>query len=541
VFTARKLASTEIRETFLRFFEERGHLRIRGASLLPKNDPTLLYINSGMAPLKRYFTGEERPPHPDLCNIQPCIRTKDIDDVGDRHHLTFFEMLGSWSINHYFKQHAVELAYELLVERFGFPAERLYATVYGGDPDLNLPPDDESVAAWERVGLARNHIVVLGEDNFWGPAGDTGPCGPCTEVFFDTGDEHGPPYREGGHFDTKARYIEIWNAGVFMEYDKHAEGVYAKLPFRSVDTGSGLERMSMVLNALESVYETDLVEPLMQYIADQLPNPSVSLATRRRIADHMRASAFILAEGVIPSNEGRGYIPRRLIRKCSALVFREGAAFDYRGLIDLVIERFGGLYARLKEKRRQIHEAFANERTDFEQVIDRGLRRLDALSEKRPFLVSGKDAFALFSTFGMPYDLIRDFVADREGKIDEAGYLQEFRTHQEVSRVSRKAADVASAELAELYQTLSAQIPVVEFVGYETLTSAARILAMVDTRSSGPRRLREATHGEEIEVILDRTPAYAKAGGQVGAPVLSWAGTAGPKSSTRITAARSWS
>ena len=266
----RTLTSRQIREIFLEFFERKGHLRIAGASLLPRNDPTLLYINSGMAPLKPYFTGEATPPHPDLCNVQPCIRTIDIDDVGDRHHLTLFEMLGSWSINHYWKPTAIELAFDLLVNGFGFPADRLYASVYGGDPSLNLAPDEISIAAWEQVGLARDHIVILGEDNFWGPAGETGPCGPCTEVFFDTGELFGPAYTPGGGFDTKRRYIEIWNAGVFMEYDRRADGTFGLLPFRSVDTGSGLERMAMVLGGAESVYETDVFHPLIEHITAQL-------------------------------------------------------------------------------------------------------------------------------------------------------------------------------------------------------------------------------------------------------------------------------
>src|SRR5690242_19166094 len=213
------ITTREIRDIFIRFFEDKGHLRIPASSLIPLDDPTLLFINSGMAPLKKYFTGEARPPQSDLCNVQPCIRTIDIEDVGDRQHLTFFEMLGSWSINNYFKQRAIELAYELLVEHFGFPREKLYATVYRGNLAENIPPDEESARAWEEVGLKRDHIVFLGEDNFWGPAGETGPCGPCTEVFFDTGDAYGQPYRDGGLFDTN-RYIEIWNAGVFMEFDK---------------------------------------------------------------------------------------------------------------------------------------------------------------------------------------------------------------------------------------------------------------------------------------------------------------------------------
>ena len=211
-----KITSKEIREIFLNFFVNKKHLKIPCSSIIPTNDPTLLFINSGMAPLKKYFTGEAQPPNSDLCNIQPCIRTIDIEEVGDRHHLTSFEMLGSWSINNYFKEKAIALAFELLVEGFKIPKEKLYVTVFEGCEKLNLSPDYESARAWEKLGIPKSHIVFQPfEDNFWGPAGETGPCGPCTEVFYDTGDEHGEAYVEGGYFDTKNRYIEIWNRGFY--------------------------------------------------------------------------------------------------------------------------------------------------------------------------------------------------------------------------------------------------------------------------------------------------------------------------------------
>ena len=395
----KNITTREIRDIFLRFFEEKKHLLIPGSSLIPVNDPTLLFINAGMAPLKKYFTGEEVPPQPDLCDVQPCIRTIDIEDVGDRYHLTFFEMLGSWSINHYFKQRAIELAYELLVEHFGFPKDKLYATVYQGNPAQNIPPDDESARAWEQVGLPSNHIIFLGEDNFWGPAGDTGPCGPCTEVFFDTGDEYGQAYVEGGQFDTN-RYIEIWNAGVFMEFNKQADGSLTPLQFHSVDTGSGLERMAFVMNGCESIYDIDTLHPLLQQVQDQLAgSEGISIPVPRILTDHIRAATFILSEGVVPSNEGRGYIPRRLIRKCLALTYRtEKPQFDFESIIASVIREYGDLYPKLQKNHLQIVEAFLEERQDFERVIGRGMKRLKQLSENPPFTISGHDAFILFST-----------------------------------------------------------------------------------------------------------------------------------------------
>ena len=276
------LSSDDIRETFLRFFTARQHLRIASASVIPVSDPSLLYVNAGMAPLKPYFLGEAIPPAPDLCNIQPCVRTIDISDVGDRHHLTFFEMLGSWSVDHYLRDRAVELAFELLTEGFGFDVARLYVTVHSGDADLGLPPDDVSAAAWERVGIPRDHIVQLGsEDNFWS-AGDTGPCGPCTEVFYDTGPEHGPAYQPGGVFDSTGRYIEIWNAGVFIEYNRLPGGTLEPLRFASVDTGSGLERMAMVLQGRESVYGTDRFAPIVASVQAALPGAGASERDIRR-------------------------------------------------------------------------------------------------------------------------------------------------------------------------------------------------------------------------------------------------------------------
>ena len=317
------LRSDAVRAEFLDYFRARGHQLIRGSSVLAKDDPTLLFVNAGMAPLKPYFTGEATPPSRELANIQPCVRTIDIDDVGDRHHLTFFEMLGSWSIGGYFKERAIELAFGLLTEGYGFATRDLYVTVFEGDSSLGLGADEESAAVWEAVGMARDHIVPQpAADNFWGPAGETGPCGPCTEVFLDTGDAYGPAWSAGREFDTKRRYIEIWNAGVFMQFDQRADGSLAPLPFNSVDTGSGLERVTMALNGLDNVYETDLLLPVAQAAQILFADSGEILGPHRVIADHLRASCMIMSEGVRPSNEGAGYIPRRMIRKWQGIVAR---------------------------------------------------------------------------------------------------------------------------------------------------------------------------------------------------------------------------
>lgn len=432
------ISSQEIREIFIRFFEEKGHLRIPAVSLVPVNDPTLLFVNSGMAPLKKFFVGEATPPRPELCSIQPCIRTRLIEQIGNRHHLTFFEMLGNWSIDGYFKETAIGLAYELLVERFGFPKERLYASVYKGNPALNLSPDYESARAWERAGLKSEQLVYLGDEIFWGPVGDSGPCGPSTDVFFDTGREDVKAPDPEGRPDPAPRIIQVWNAGNFMELDKKPDGTYGKPRVKSVDTGSGLERVVMVLNGFSTAYEIDSLRPILEEVKQQLSGRSLPEADFRVLADHLRALTFILSEGVVPAKEGRGYIPRRLVRRCVAVVTRAGMPeFDFAGVVNGIVERSAKEYPLLAKNRPGIIEKFLNEKKDFERVIRKGFDRLKRLCEKPPFVLTGADAFALSSSYGMPLELIRDFIRGRGGRFDEEEFHREFRRHQAVSRAGK--------------------------------------------------------------------------------------------------------
>jgi alanyl-tRNA synthetase len=517
----RPFSSDEIRETFLSFFTERQHARIESASIIPANDPTLLFINAGMAPLKPYFLGEALPPAPDLCNVQPCVRTIDIGDVGDRHHLTFFEMMGSWSIDHYFKERAVELAFELLTTGFGFDLASLYVTVFAGDGQLGVAPDDVSAAAWERVGIPRDHIVYLGaEDNFWS-AGDTGPCGPCTEVFYDTGAGHGPAYRPGGEFDSAGRYIEIWNAGVFMEFNRLADGRLEPLRFTSVDTGSGLERMAMVLQDRDSAYETDLFAPVVAAVEAALAGTGAGQREVRIAADHTRASTFILSEGVVPSNEGRGYIPRRLLRKVIAIATQAGAAdFDLRDVASVVIDRMRDSYPQLAERRDQTLELVAREQHDFGRVVRRGLDRLAALAGEPGFEITGEDAFTLFATHGMPVDLIRDFVAERGGSLDEPRFAELFAGHRELSRGSGPGLTPGSGlgnspdapGGPHLDAIAALDLPPTKFLGHQQLTATAQVQAL-----AGIDGVADAlTEGESGLAVFDQTPFYAEGGGQVG-------------------------
>lgn len=500
------LDSDAVRSTFLDYFTASAHHLVGGASVLAKGDPTLLFVNSGMAPFKPYFTGEQQPPVRELTNIQPCIRTIDIADVGDRHHLTFFEMLGSWSIGGYFKQRAIELAFGLLTEGYGFTPDQLYVTVFEGDPALGVGPDAESAAAWEAVGIARDHIVPQPtEDNFWGPAGDTGPCGPCTEVFLDTGDAYGPAWRPGTEFDTKSRYIEIWNAGVFMQFFQDARGALSPLPFSSVDTGSGLERVTMALNGLDNVYETDLLLPVARAAQDLFGDSGEIQRRHRLITDHLRASCMIMAEGVRPGNEGAGYIPRRLLRRCLTEAVQGGLDdVSFAPVVDAVIGRLGEYYPLLTERRDELQRAVAAECREFGAVIRRGLRRLeDALSSGSTSL-SGRDIFHLFATYGLPAEITQSLAAERGIEVDLAGYRAEFRRHQELSRGEPGRPGEAAASLADL--------PAVDFTGYSGLTGTGAVLALLRDGA----RVQRVSAGQSAELVTDRTPFYAEGGGQIG-------------------------
>ena len=512
----KSLSSKEIREIFLTFFKKNDHQLIEGSSLIPKIDPTLLFINSGMAPMKKYFLGLETPPYPRLTNIQQCVRTNDIEDVGDRHHLTFFEMMGSWSIGDYYKEKAISLAYDLLVNHFKFPVEKLYATVYKGNEKLNIPPDSESIRCWEKVGFASDHIVPLGEDNFWGPAGDTGPCGPCTEVFFDTGDEYGIKYIPGGHFDDANRYIEIWNAGVFMELNKNKDNSFSPLPVKSVDTGSGVERMFLAINKCNSLYDVDTILPVFNKVKSILGASNVSERELRVVTDHIRTAIMLLSAGVIPDKDGKGYIARRLIRKSIAILLR--ADKDPSLLKDVakeVISQMHLWYPDLSKNKDSILGTLNREAEDFDPVFRLGL---NMLNEKAPSLINnnlpGDFIFELVATHGVPFEIITDWAAKKAISVDEKGFIEKYREHQEVSRAGlkgkTKSADSNNTdfELSEKIKNLDKTV----FTGYEQTNCEAVILEIiVDNVLTN-----SANAGQNCKIIFDKTPFYAEAGGQVG-------------------------
>lgn len=506
----------EIRETFLQFFINNDHKIIKGSSIIPKNDPTLLYINSGMAPLKKYFLGAEVPSYPRLTNVQPCIRTNDIEDVGDRHHLTFFEMMGSWSIGDYYKEKAIELAYDLLVNHFKFPPEKLFATIYQGNAQLNLGPDEEAIRYWEKAGMPSDHIVPKGEDNFWGPTGDTGPCGPCTEVFFDTGDQFGDAYLPGRHFDDVNRYVEIWNAGVFMELNKDKPGHFSTLPMKSVDTGSGIERMYLALNGSSSLYDVDTIKPVFNKVQALLRSDEISDREIRMVTDHMRTTTMLLGEGVVPDKDGRGYIPRRLIRKSIACAIRAGQSpTDLNEAVEEVINQMGDYYPDLSQNRKNIIDMLTREINDFTPVIRSGLQLLDnKLDKLSGEILNGEFVFDLVTTHGLPLEVISDYVNKKGIKVDKEKYFEEYRNHQQISRAGTQGKAVDSEGVTHINSMEQQLIPLPKtvFTGYDKTEDTGTVVVLFVNETIVER----VSAGEECSVVFDTTCFYAESGGQVG-------------------------
>lgn len=502
----KKMSSREIRDKFLQFFQEHSHTLIENSSIIPKNDPTLLFINSGMAPIKKYFTGEESPCSPRLCNVQSCIRTIDIDDVGDKHHLTSFQMLGSWSINNYFKEKAIKLAYEFLTVCLNIPNEKLYVTIFSGDEELGLKSDEESKKYWIDCGINENHVVECGkDDNFWGPTSETGPCGPCTEVFFDTG--VGEKYVPGGTFDTKRRYIEIWNAGVFMQFNKNMDGTYSKLNFTSVDTGAGLERLCMVLNGGKSVYETDLLCPIKEKIMSELSGKGVIDERDVLImTDHLRTSTLILSEKVRPSNEGRGYIPRKLIRKCAIIVDKAKIQnFNFIDIINFIIDSYSDIFPRFQTNKDYIISEFEKEFKQFDKVIKKGIERLEQIKLKGNY-ISSDDAFELVTTYGLPMDIIKDFSIQYNMAVDEKGFHEKIELHKQISRNSGKTNMQSNNVSEEVFNGCNKT----EFCGYDVLQCDGLIVKIVKNGIS----VDSAECGDDVQVVFDKTCMYAESGGQ---------------------------
>ena len=504
--------TTEIRSDFLEFFRSKGHAIVPSAPLVPANDPTLLFTNSGMVQFKNVFLGSEKPGYVRAADVQRCLRAggkhNDLDQVGytARHH-TFFEMLGNWSFGDYFKHDAIAWAWELLTVIWGIPKERLLVTVYH--------TDDESYGIWnQKIGIPPERIIRIGDnqgapfasDNFWQMA-DTGPCGPCTEIFYDHGAHiaGGPP---GSADEDGDRYIEIWNL-VFMQFDRQPDGSLAPLPAPCVDTGMGLERLAAVLQHVHGNYEIDLFRHLIAAAAEFTATTDLDNKSLRVIADHIRACSFLIVDGVLPSNEGRGYVLRRIIRRAlrHGWMLGQKQPFFHR-MVGPLVEVMGDAYPELAAKREFVARALQTEEERFAETLDSGMRIFDEVAARSTGVIPGADAFRLYDTYGFPVDLTADIARERGLSVDMAGFDVAMTRQRDTARAAGKFgnATTMSAELA-------AQLEPTQFLGYDKLTEGG--LEVVALLKDG-RSVDQLDAGDEAVVILDRTPFYAEGGGQVG-------------------------
>ncbi len=504
--------SADIRSDFLEFFRSKGHVIVPSASLVPSSDPTLLFTNSGMVPFKNAFLGSEKPPGVRVADVQRCLRAggkhNDLDAVGytARHH-TFFEMLGNWSFGDYFKRDAILWAWELLTEVWKLPKDRLLVTVYH--------TDDEAYGIWNtEVGIPAERIVRIGDnkgaayasDNFWQMA-DTGPCGPCTEIFYDHGAHiaGGPP---GSADEDGDRFIEIWNL-VFMQFDRAGDGSLSPLPAPCVDTGMGMERLAAVLQHVHTNYEIDLFQTLIRTASQLTATADLENKSLRVIADHIRACAFLIVDGVLPSNEGRGYVLRRIIRRA----LRHGWMLGVRGdffwkMVSPLVAEMGEAYPELKSKQDFVERALKAEEERFGETLEQGMKVFEDVVSRSHDAIPGADAFRLYDTFGFPVDLTADIARERGMTVDMEGFTRAMNEQRDRARA---ASNFESR--GQLPAELASSLPPTEFSGYESTHAAGlRVLAIL----SGGRKLAALENDEEATVILDRTPFYAESGGQVG-------------------------
>ena len=506
------MKSAEIRDQFLKFFESKGHTIVRASSLVPANDPTLLFVNSGMVQFKDVFTGRDKRPYTRATTAQKSLRAggkhNDLENVGytARHH-TFFEMLGNFSFGDYFKRDAIRYAWQLLTEVYRLPAEKLWTTVY--------IDDDEAYDIWTRdIGVPSERCIRIGDkpgqpkyvsDNFWQMA-DTGPCGPCSEIFYDHGPEvaGGPPGSPDADGD---RYIEIWNL-VFMQFDRDEKGVLTPLPKPCVDTGMGLERLAAVLQHVHSNYEIDLFQNLIKAASRETGCRDLADNSLKVIADHIRACSFLIADGVIPGNEGRGYVLRRIIRRALRHGYKLGQTkpFFHRIVGDLVTE-MGAAYPELQEMRSRIEGVLKQEEERFGETLEHGMKILDGalgrLGAGDARLLDGETVFLLYDTYGFPVDLTADICRERGIAVDHAGFEQAMERQREQARAAGKFRMAAGVEYAGAKT---------RFVGYDYLTAEAKVVAMYVDGTA----VNEVRAGQNAIIVLDMTPFYAESGGQVG-------------------------
>ncbi len=510
-----KKGLNELRELFLSYFESKGHLRLPSFSLVPQNDASILLINAGMTPMKPWFKGEEEPPRRRVCTCQKCIRTGDIDNVGKTaRHGTYFEMLGNFSFGDYFKEDAIAFSWEFLTQVLGIDGNRLYPSVFEGNE--TTPADDEAYRIWnEKIGIPAERIFRFGKaDNFWEHG--SGPCGPCSEIYYDRGEEYGcgkPDCTVGCDCD---RYMEIWN-NVFSQFDNDGQGNYTELSQKNIDTGMGLERLACVMQGVNSLFEVDTVMNITNKVSEltgakygQSQERDVSL---RVITDHIRSATFMICDGILPSNEGRGYVLRRLLRRAArhGKLLGVDKPFLFE-VVDTVIQENGHHYTELKERQEYITRVVRVEEENFAKTIDGGLKIFREMLEnhqtKGEKIFAGADAFKLYDTYGFPIDLTQEMVAEAGLTVDKDAFDQLMQEQKVRAREARKAL----GDLGWAGVEFGKDVPETQFVGYEQFETQAKVLAIV-----AEEELRdEVVAGAEAILVLDQTTLYAEMGGQVG-------------------------
>lgn len=521
-----KMGLNEIRERYLSFYETKGHLRLPSFSLVPQNDPSILLINAGMTPMKPYFSGAEKPPRTRVTTCQKCIRTPDIERVGyTSRHGTFFEMLGNFSFGDYFKEEAITWAWEFITEVLKLPEERLYVSVYH--------EDEEAYALWhEKIGLAPNRIVRLGkEDNFWEHG--TGPCGPCSEIHYDRGPEFGCESPTCGIGCDCDRYVEFWNL-VFTQFDRQEDGSYLPLKHRNIDTGGGLERFACIMQGVDNLFEVDTVRRILDAVCQQAKvayghggREDVAI---RVITDHIRSTTMMISDGVLPSNEGRGYVLRRLLRRAARYGRLLGIEKRFlTELVPVVIQESGGAYPELKERADYILRVVDTEEQRFEKTIRQGTSLLEGYVDEAKAqgrsILAGDLVFKLHDTFGFPVDLTKEMAAEQGLGIDDEGFKAHMKRQKEEARAAMKAkggsAWGAGALPAGVDQTQKTR-----FLGYETLESPAQVLYLIGQNEAGePTLLEQVGVDGTCMLVTDQTPFYATGGGQKG----DWGTLTGPQ------------
>ncbi|MDP7186931.1 MAG: alanine--tRNA ligase [Paracoccaceae bacterium] len=500
----------EIRSTFLNYFEKNGHEVVPSSPLVPRNDPTLMFVNSGMVQFKNCFTGVEKRDYVRATTSQKCVRAggkhNDLDNVGytARHH-TFFEMLGNFSFGDYFKHDAIPFAWELITKDFAIPKDKLYTTVYH--------TDDEAFEIWKKVGVPEDRIIrIATSDNFW-QMGPTGPCGPCTEIFYDHGDHiwGGPP---GSPEEDGDRFIEIWNI-VFMQNERFEDGTMVDLDMQSIDTGMGLERIGALLQGSHDNYDTDLFKSLIEASANETSTDPYGTQNvhHRVIADHLRSTSFLIADGVMPSNDGRGYVLRRIMRRAMRHAHLLGAKDPVmHRLVPALVRQMGGAYPELGQAQALIEETLKLEETRFKQTLDRGLRLLDdelaGLEQDAP--LSGQAAFKLYDTYGFPLDLTQDALREKGREVDTDG----FDAAMAEQKAKARAAWAGSGDAADatIWFDIADQNGATDFLGYDTEKAEGQVVALV----RNGELIEKADEGEDVQVVLNQTPFYAESGGQIG-------------------------